>query len=106
MLSHFHMGHESHVTDSKPRRLHADQAYDASHLRKWLRAHTSTSGIARKGIESSERFGRRRWVIDRTVSWLSPATDGSTTATNVIPWTSSHLPQPSAQTQDSADLRS
>ncbi|WP_344571242.1 transposase, partial [Streptomyces caniferus] len=25
----------------------------------------------RKGIESSERLGRRRWVIERTMSWLS-----------------------------------
>ncbi|MFI5681767.1 transposase [Streptomyces cellulosae] len=27
--------------------------------------------IARKGVESSERLGRRRWVIERTISWLS-----------------------------------
>jgi transposase len=27
--------------------------------------------IVRKGIESSERLGRRRWVIERTISWLS-----------------------------------
>jgi transposase len=27
--------------------------------------------IARKGVESSERSGRRRWVIERTISWLS-----------------------------------
>ncbi len=27
--------------------------------------------IARKGIESSERLGRRRWMIERTMSWLS-----------------------------------
>ncbi|SCG03151.1 hypothetical protein GA0115256_14861, partial [Streptomyces sp. DconLS] len=27
--------------------------------------------IARKGIESSERLGRRRWVIERTMSWLT-----------------------------------
>ncbi|GAA1288452.1 hypothetical protein GCM10009646_90090 [Streptomyces aureus] len=25
MLSHFHMGHESHAADSKPQRLHADE---------------------------------------------------------------------------------
>ncbi|TJZ59137.1 transposase [Streptomyces piniterrae] len=30
MLSHFHMGHESHATDSKPGRLHADKAYRRS----------------------------------------------------------------------------
>lgn len=27
--------------------------------------------IARKGIESSERLGRRRRVIERTILWLS-----------------------------------
>ncbi|CAM5652371.1 IS5 family transposase [Streptomyces californicus] len=27
--------------------------------------------IARKGIESSERLGRRRWVIERAMSWLT-----------------------------------
>jgi transposase len=27
--------------------------------------------IARKGIESSERLGHRRWVIERTISWMS-----------------------------------
>ena len=27
--------------------------------------------IARKGIESSNRLGRHRWVVERTVSWLA-----------------------------------
>ncbi|MFF1479083.1 IS5 family transposase [Streptomyces sp. NPDC058301] len=36
MLSHFHMGHETHAGDSKPTRLHADKAYDIPHLRRWL----------------------------------------------------------------------
>ena len=27
--------------------------------------------IAGKGAESSERLGRRRWVIERTMSWLA-----------------------------------
>ncbi|MEU7425000.1 transposase, partial [Streptomyces sp. NPDC040750] len=61
----FHMGHESHATDSKPQRLHADKAYDVPHLRRWR------VRIARKGVESSERLGRRRWVIERTMSWLT-----------------------------------
>jgi transposase len=26
--------------------------------------------IARKGIETSQRLGRHRWVIERTVAWL------------------------------------
>ena len=27
--------------------------------------------LARKGIETSRRLGRHRWVVERTVSWLS-----------------------------------
>lgn len=55
----------------KPQRLHADKAYDRADLRKWLRGKRIGVRIARKGIESSERLGRRRWVIERTISWLS-----------------------------------
>ncbi len=55
----------------KPGRLHADKAYDVPHLRKWLRGKRIGVRIARKGIESSERLGRRRWVIERTMSWLT-----------------------------------
>jgi len=71
MLSHFHMGHESHAAQSKPQCLHADKAYNVPHLRKWLWGKRIGVRIARKGIESSERLGRRRWVIERTMSWLT-----------------------------------
>jgi IS5 family transposase len=27
--------------------------------------------IARRGIDSSERLGRFRWVVERTLSWLN-----------------------------------
>ncbi len=27
--------------------------------------------IARRAIESSERLGRQRWVVERTLSWLN-----------------------------------
>jgi hypothetical protein len=30
----------------------------------------SSPGRRRKGIESSTRLGRHRWVIERTMSWL------------------------------------
>ncbi|MFC5150106.1 IS5 family transposase, partial [Streptomyces aureoversilis] len=55
----------------KPQRLHADKAYDIPHLRKWLRGKRIGVRIARKGIKSSERLGRRRRVIERTMSWLT-----------------------------------
>ncbi|SDD84108.1 Transposase DDE domain-containing protein [Streptomyces prasinopilosus] len=54
-----------------PQRLHADKAYDVPHLWKWLWGKRIGVRIARKGVESSERSGRRRRVIERTMSWLS-----------------------------------
>jgi transposase len=71
MVAHFHVGHEDHSAGSKPQRLHADKAYDLPDLRRWLHGKRIGVRIARKGIESSERLGRRRWVIERTMSWLS-----------------------------------
>lgn len=53
----------------RPDKLHADKAYDNRDLRAWLRRRGITPRIARKGIESSTRLGRHRWVIERTVAW-------------------------------------
>lgn len=55
----------------RPAKLHADKAYDYAHLRRWLRGRGITPRIARRGIDSSERPGRHRWVVERTISWLS-----------------------------------
>ncbi|MCK1818686.1 transposase, partial [Streptomyces sp. XM83C] len=52
-------------------KLHADKGYDYDHLREWLRERRIRHRIARKGIESSTRLGRHRWVVERTVSWLA-----------------------------------
>jgi len=54
----------------KPSKLHADKAYDNQYIRAALHADRIKVRIARKGIESSQRLGRHRWVIERTVSWL------------------------------------
>ncbi|MGR2664440.1 transposase, partial [Chromobacterium haemolyticum] len=55
----------------KPYKLHADKGYDY----RRCRAHLSRRGIlvriARRGVESSERLGRHRWVVERTHSWLA-----------------------------------
>ncbi|MDQ1022901.1 transposase [Streptomyces umbrinus] len=81
MVAHFHMGHESHAADSKPQRLHADKAYDVPHLRRWLWGKRIGVRIARKGIDSSERLGRRQPVrhTGRAVPSRSPrrAVNGS-----------------------------
>ncbi|MFF9839230.1 IS5 family transposase [Streptomyces sp. NPDC013740] len=55
----------------RPGKLHADKGYDYSHLRRWLRKPGITHHIARKGVESSQRLGRHRWTIERTMSWLA-----------------------------------
>ncbi|MFX0574363.1 IS5 family transposase [Nocardia nepalensis] len=55
----------------KPGKLHADKAYDTADLRRWVRDRAIAVRIARKGIESSERLGCHRWVIEPTISWLT-----------------------------------
>lgn len=55
----------------RPAKLHADKGYDYNHLRRWLRTRGIRHRIARKGIESSERLGRHRWTIERTMAWLA-----------------------------------
>ncbi len=56
-------------------KLHADKAYDDDDddkKCKWaLRKRVSKSCIARKGIESSEKLGRHRWVVERTLAWVA-----------------------------------
>jgi Transposase DDE domain len=53
-----------------PATLHADKAYDHANLRRWVRDRGITVRIARKGIETSQRLGTHRWVIERTIAWL------------------------------------
>ena len=55
----------------RPGKLHADKGYDYPHLRTWLRFRRITPRIARRGIESSEKLGRHRWVIERSLAWLT-----------------------------------
>ncbi|MFJ3863974.1 IS5 family transposase [Streptomyces nigra] len=55
----------------RPAKLHGDKGYDYRHLRQWLAARGIRHRLARKGIESSQRLGRHRWVVERTMSWLS-----------------------------------
>ena len=55
----------------RPVKLHADKAYDYPRCRRACRARGITPRIARRGIESSERLGRYRWVVERTFAWLN-----------------------------------
>ncbi|QWF76979.1 IS5 family transposase IS1647 [Amycolatopsis sp. CA-230715] len=54
----------------KPSKLHADKAYDHTDLRDWVRDRGIVVRIARKGIESSKKLGKHRWVIERSIAWL------------------------------------
>lgn len=51
--------------------LHADKGYDYPRCRRALRGRGVIPRMARRGIESSERLGRYRWVVERTRSWLN-----------------------------------
>jgi transposase len=55
----------------RPNKLHADKAYDFPRCRKALRRRGIIPRIARGGIDSSERLGRHRWVVERTLAWLA-----------------------------------
>ena len=55
----------------RPKKLHADKAYDARRCRAECRARSIMPRIARRGVETSERLGRHRWVIERTFAWLN-----------------------------------
>ena len=52
-------------------KLHADTAYDFAHCREACRTRGITPRIARWGVESSEKLGRHRWVVERTLAWLA-----------------------------------
>jgi hypothetical protein len=55
----------------EPAELRADKAYDTAELRQWVRDRGIAVRIAGKGVDSSQRLGRHRWVIERTISWLT-----------------------------------
>ena len=54
----------------RPDKLHADKAYDIAALRAEIRRRPIAVRIARKGVESSTRLGRHRWIVEACLSWL------------------------------------
>jgi transposase len=55
----------------RPKKLHADKGYDFGRCREALSKRGIKARIARRGVESSERLGRHRWVVERTLAWLA-----------------------------------
>jgi transposase len=54
----------------RPGKLHADRAYASRAHRAWLCSKGIAARIARYGVESRERLGRWRWVVERILGWL------------------------------------
>jgi IS5 family transposase len=54
----------------RPAKLHADKGYDFPACRRGLRRRGITPRIARRGVESSQRLGRHRWKVERSLVWL------------------------------------
>jgi transposase len=54
----------------RPVKLHLDKGYDHPRCRRALRARGITPRIARRGIESGQRLGRHRYVVERSLAWL------------------------------------
>nr|WP_134682161.1 IS5 family transposase [Paracoccus ravus] len=52
-------------------KLHADKGYDYPRCRRACTKRGIKHRNARKGIESSSRLGKHRWVVERTFAWLS-----------------------------------
>jgi transposase len=55
----------------RPAKLHADKGYDFDRCRHACRRRGIRPRIARRGVESNERLGRHRWVVERTLAWLN-----------------------------------
>jgi IS5 family transposase len=47
------------------------KGYEGAAKRRALRARGILPRIARRGVESRDRLGRHRWVVERTLSWLN-----------------------------------
>jgi IS5 family transposase len=55
----------------RPEKLHADKGYDFAFCRRLLRKRGIIPRIARRGVESKERLGKHRRVVERTLAWLN-----------------------------------
>ena len=54
----------------RPAKLHLDKGYGYPRCRRALRGRGITPRIARRGVESSARLGRHRYVVERSLAWL------------------------------------
>jgi IS5 family transposase len=55
----------------RPDKVHADKGYDLPRCRGFLTKRGIRARIARRGVESSEKLGRHRSVVERSLAWLA-----------------------------------
>ena len=55
----------------RPAKLHADKGYDYARCRQACRERHIQARIARRGVHTSQRLGKHRWVVERTFAWLA-----------------------------------
>jgi hypothetical protein len=55
----------------RPGKLHADKGYNFPRCRRFLRGRGIRSRIARRGVETSEKLGGHRCIVERTLAWLA-----------------------------------
>jgi transposase len=55
----------------RPEKLHADKAYNDKKCARTLKKRGIKRRIARKKVESSQKLGRHRWVVEWTLAWLA-----------------------------------
>lgn len=55
----------------RPDKAHADKGYDFRKCRTACRVRGIRHRIARRGIESKDKLGRHRWVVERDFAWLN-----------------------------------
>ena len=53
----------------RPGKLHGDKAYASRRNRRELRLRGIVPRIARPDVETKERLGRYRWVVERPLAW-------------------------------------
>jgi transposase len=54
----------------RPAKLHGDKGDDYPTCRRLLRQRGICPRIVRRGVESSQRLGRHRWKVERSLAWL------------------------------------
>lgn len=54
----------------RPGKLHADKGYDYRRCRLACRRRRIQPRIARRGVDSKERLGKHRWVVERSIAWI------------------------------------